>query len=209
MLNTMNKLDSGGHALIVCIGDSITEQNYHLHGKLNYVGQLTERLMTRYNRRTMVVNAGKSGDTTGGILARLTRDALRFQPDLVTVMIGMNDSAGERMPLGEFRENLEQIVNRIREAGSEALLLTQNMLDYQIREEAVETRRLYPRYADAVREAASACSVPLCDVYRRWEEATGGQTNAHLMLMHDSIHPGEQGHVLIYEALCGTLNISE
>lgn len=61
----MKKLEGGERAFVVCIGDSITEQNYHLHGKL-YVGQLTGRLMELYSRSSLELNAGISGDTTTG-----------------------------------------------------------------------------------------------------------------------------------------------
>lgn len=208
MLNTIKKLAGGERAFIVCIGDSITEQNYHLQGKLNYVGQLTERLMELYSRRSRVLNAGTSGDTTSGLLQRIERDAIRFKPDLVTVMIGMNDAEKGLSYVGEFKRNLDQIICRIVESGSEALLLTQNGLDFNINEEAVNSRTSYPAFAAAIREVASAAGVPLCDIYHKWDQHIQGNTNAHLMLMHDSIHPGELGHAFMAAELFEYLNIS-
>lgn len=208
MLNAIRKLADGEHAFIVCIGDSITEQNYHLRGKLNYVGRLTERLMELYHRRSRVFNAGVSGDTTVGLLNRLERDALRFQPDLVTVMIGMNDSSGERTPLDAFGRNLERIVGDIRSSGSEALLLTQNPLDFHVREGAVTVRGRYPDYVSVIRNTAAATGTPLCDICAAWEAHVNGSTNNHLMLMDDSIHPGERGHELMASVLFDYVGIS-
>lgn len=209
MLKTLEKLAGGERAFIVCIGDSITEQNYHLQGHLNYVGQLAERLMELYNRRSRVFNAGVSGDTASGILDRLECDALRFQPDLVTVMVGMNDSAQGITNVDSFKHNLEQIVRRITDSGSEVLLLTQNRLDYNVNEASVNSRSSYPAYTAAIREVASATGAPLCDIYQKWDEHIKGNTNAHLMLMHDSIHPGVSGHALMTSALFEYLNISQ
>ncbi|WP_135556256.1 SGNH/GDSL hydrolase family protein [Paenibacillus cymbidii] len=207
VLNTIDKLKNGERAFIVCIGDSITEQNYHLRGKLNYVGQFAEKLIDTYGRKFMLLNAGVSGDTTWGVLDRLERDALRFRPDLVTVMLGMNDSTRGEAQVAAYRRNLEEIVGRIKAAGGEALLLTQNPLDFNVHEGAVASRASYPLYAQACREAAMATGTPLCDIYERWNEETGGATNQHLMLMDDSIHPGERGHTLMAGVLIEFLGI--
>ena len=206
-LRVLDQLQRGEQAFIVCIGDSITEQNYHLEGKLNYVGLLTERLMERYNRKSYVLNAGKSGDTSQGILNRLDEDALRFRADLITVMIGMNDSVQGEAGIAQFKRNLEQIVTRVIGSGSEVLLLTQNLLDFNIHEQAVLSRIAYPKYAAGVQEVAAATGTPLCDIYSHWCEQVQESTNCHLMLMHDSIHPGARGHAFIAEQIYRYLNI--
>jgi lysophospholipase L1-like esterase len=66
-----------------------------------------------------------------------------------------------------------------------------------IDEQAVLARTAYPEYADAVHEVAAATDTPLCDVYSHWREYVQDSTNSHLMLMHDSIHPGAQGHAFM------------
>jgi len=203
----LDKLQNGERAFIVCIGDSITEQNYHLEGRLNYVGLLTERLMELYNRKSSVLNAGKSGDTAQGILNRLEEDALRFRPDLVTVMVGINDAVLGRDGIDPFKLNLELLVKRIAASGSEVLLLTQNGVDFHVREQSVLLRTAYPSYAAAIQEIAVRSNIPLCNIYERWGEYVQGQTNNHLMLMHDSIHPGARGHAFIAAQLYHYLGI--
>ncbi len=208
MLKTLEKLSKGKHAFIVCIGDSITEQNIHLQGKLNYVGQFTERLMELYKRNSIVLNAGISGDTTWGVLNRLERDVLSFKPDLVTVMLGINDCHKGLEFLPEFKDNLRSIVSQIMHSGSEVLLLTQNMLDYNIIESSVTARVSYPDYIIAIREVAEATQTPLCDIYQKWGEYIKGDSNNHLMLMDDSIHPNERGHIFMANAIYDYLGLS-
>lgn len=203
----LDKLQNGERAFIVCIGDSITEQNYHLEGRLNYVGLLTERLMELYNRKSNVFNAGKSGDTTQGILERLDEDALRFRPDLVTIMVGMNDAVSGIDGITPFKHNLQQLVERIATSGSEVLLLTQNRVDFHIQEQSVLLRTSYPSYAAAIEEVALQAKIPFCNIYERWGQYVQGQTNNHLMLMHDSIHPGARGHAFIAAQLYHYLGI--
>ena len=208
MFRAMEKLSRGEHTFIICIGDSITEQNFHLQGKLNYVGQFTEKLMELYNRKSLILNAGKSGDTTWGVLGRLGRDVLNFQPDLVIVMLGINDSERGPEQLAEFKSNLVEIIRRITDSGSEVLLLTQNMLDYHIIESALIARTSYPSYIAAIREVAEDGKISLCDIYREWEKHCKENTNTHLMLMDDSIHPNPRGHTLMAKVLFNYLGLN-
>ena len=209
MFKTIQKLKNAERAFIVCIGDSITEQNFHLHGKLNYVGQLAERLMELSLRKSRVFNAGSSGDTSWGVSERLERDALRFNPDLVIVMLGINDSQRGLEQIPEFKRNMKSIISRITESGSEVLLLSQNMLDYNLIEPSVVIRATYPEYIAALREVAETTQTPLCDLYQRWGEYVGGNTNTHIMLMNDSIHPNDRGHALMTKVLFNYLEISQ
>ncbi len=47
MMKTIEKIKNGGHALIVCFGDSITEQNSTSNGFSNYAALLSEKLIDR------------------------------------------------------------------------------------------------------------------------------------------------------------------
>ena len=110
---------------IVCMGDSITGVYYHTGGLRAYPEMLEIALHKLYPQGQVTVrNAGISGDTTKGALARLDRDVLAHKPHLVTVMFGMNDMV--RTPLAEFRSNLKEISARCRQSGAEVLLCTQN-----------------------------------------------------------------------------------
>lgn len=206
MLNTIARLSQGERQLIVCIGDSITEQNYHLDGKLNYVGQFSEKLLDTFGRKHLLLNAGVSGDTTWGIVERLERDALRFKPDLLLLMIGLNDSTRGAEQVPAFRSNLRTIINRTREARCELLLLTQNGISFE-QHDNVERRNSYPAYVAALRETAAELNVPLCDMYRAWEEEIARNPNNHWRFMDDGIHPNERGHAFMAQTLYAFLGI--
>lgn len=207
MLKTIEKLKKGDNVFIVCLGDSITEQNYHVHGKLNYVGQLWEKLLNTFGRNCFVLNVGVSGDTTDGMLDRLERDVLRFKPDMVTFMAGINDSANGREGLAKFESNLETIVEKISASGSEVLLLTQNPLCYDVREDAVMKRTSYPDYIEVIRKLAKEKNIPLCDINEKWKDHVQGVFNTHLTFMNDGLHPNEYGQGLIAEFLFDYLGI--
>ncbi len=70
---------------VVFIGDSITHGGqYHIDLALFYA--------TRFpNKKIQFVNAGISGDTSVGTLKRFEKDIALHQPNVATIMLGMND----------------------------------------------------------------------------------------------------------------------
>lgn len=74
---------------------------------------------------TVVVNAGIGGNNTRNLLQRLDADCLSHQPALTIVMIGTNDmNHGKYVPPGEYRQNLQQLAEKIQHSGSRLLLLS-------------------------------------------------------------------------------------
>jgi lysophospholipase L1-like esterase len=68
---------------LICFGDSLTE------GAIGaaYVDILRERLPATVR----VINAGINGDTTINLLRRFKRDVVPYRPDLVVILVGLND----------------------------------------------------------------------------------------------------------------------
>ena len=69
-----------------------------------------------------IVNAGRSGDTTGSALARLDSAVLSQNPRIVIVVLGGNDVL-RRVPHEETFANLDAIVGRIRDRGAAVILV--------------------------------------------------------------------------------------
>lgn len=90
---------------MICIGDSLT------YGLGVPVGDSWVELLNRESSCD-VINKGINGDTSGGMLARLHRDVLEHQPDLVFLMGGANDFI-MGCGLGVVRANLMAMVVRI------------------------------------------------------------------------------------------------
>ena len=67
---------------LVCFGDSITEGAIGV----SYVDKLRARLPG-----VRVINAGVNGDTVIHLLRRVEHDVVARNPDLVTIMVGLND----------------------------------------------------------------------------------------------------------------------
>jgi lysophospholipase L1-like esterase len=130
--------------------------------------------------RVPIVNAGRSGDTTGAALARLDAAVLSRRPRVVVVLLGGNDIL-RRVPRRQTIDNLEAIVTRIRERGAGVVLAS------------VEIGILSAGRGDyeALAERTASALVPdvLDGVFGRQD------------LMADGIHPNNRGYEIIADRI--------
>lgn len=199
---TRSLLATGGEpARIVCIGDSITGVYYHTGGLRAYPEMLEIALRKLYPQAQLTVrNAGISGDTTKGALARLDRDVLSHKPHLVTVMFGMNDLVGT--PLAEFQKNLKEICARCRQAGAEVLLCTQN----SVVETPARSGSKLAEFTQAIRDVGIAESVEVADCYAVYESVRSKDTVEWSLLLSDPIHPNMDGHKVFASAIAQAIS---
>jgi len=189
---------------IVCMGDSITGVYYHTGGLRAYPEMLEIALRRLYPQAKMTVrNAGISGDTTRGALARLDRDVLTHKPHLVTVMFGMNDLV--RVPLAEFRRNLKEIHSRCRGAGAEVLLCTQN----SVVETAARPGSKLAEFTRAIRDVGREEGVEVVDCFAEYEAVRARDTLEWMLLHSDEIHPNMDGHKVFASAIARSISGKE
>ncbi len=198
---TEAKLREGEAVHLVCFGDSVTGAYYHTGGRRAYTDMLGIALRRLFPQADVTMtNAGISGHTTVNALARIDRDVLQHKPTLVTVMFGLNDMA--RVPLDEYRANLQTIVDRCRTAGAEVVLCTPNNV---ISTSGRPSEKLV-QYCEAVREVACKNDVPVCDCYRELDQLRSRDPLGWRLLMSDAIHPNMDGHKRIAELLAKTIS---
>jgi acyl-CoA thioesterase-1 len=104
--------------VIAAFGDSLTA-GYGVETGNSYPDFLQKRL-DRAGRRYHVVNAGISGDTTSGGLARVDM-VIDLKPAIVILELGGNDGL-RGTPLSSTRANLEQLVVDLRKSGAKLAL---------------------------------------------------------------------------------------
>ena len=136
---------------ILALGDSLTA-GYGLAPDQSFPRQL-ERLLRERHPRATVANAGVSGDTSAGGLARLPRLLARLsaKPDLAIVELGANDViraiAPERM-----QANLDSILTEFERCGI-AVLLAGMWAPPMLGAFAERYNRVFPTLAKAHRVA--------------------------------------------------------
>ncbi len=172
-------------------GDSITHGALHTLGWRSYAEHFGERVRWELRRmRDVVINTGISGDRTGGLLGDLEWRVLRFKPDVVSLMYGMNDCTAGMAGREAFRRNYETLVDKIVAAGSIPLLHTPNT----IYGKKSPGRQDLEAYAAAVRDLAAARKLPLVDHWLHWQKTKPKQDDLLPWLEDQSIHPGVYGH---------------
>lgn len=171
---------------ILALGDSLTA-GYGLDQDKGFTAQLQTALNAELDGRTVkVLNAGVSGDTTQGGLARLNW-ALADNPDLVILELGANDGLRGLDPK-LTRKNLDQILAQLKKQGVKILLAGMMAPPNLGAQYGNDFNAIYP-------DLAKKHDVAL---YPFFLDGVAGM--AHLN-QDDGIHPNAQGVAIIVDRL--------
>lgn len=185
----------------VFVGDSITHGCLHTNGERNFFEHLNEYIRWNKGRsRDYFINTAVSGYTTKDLLKEVHERILRFNPQVVILMIGMNDSSSEANPditLNIFNDNLKCLISKVIECRAIPILQTSNTILKD------PSRKDFKKYMDIIRGIAEKNNLLLVDNYLHWSENEGKSTE----WLNDSIHPNELGHKEIYLNIVKTLNL--
>jgi lysophospholipase L1-like esterase len=196
---------------IVLFGDSITQFGFGVDGGLGWVSLLS----SDYTRRADVLNRGFSGYNTNHALDLVPRVFGQPHDDGIlfcTIFFGANDAAlpGEpqHVPLDQYEENLEQLVDKIRTTMQSPtdfpiIFLTPPPVyepqwaaflnvDKSDRDNAV-TRA----YGERVKKVAAKYN---CTVVDSWE-LLQGDSDDRKKYLSDGLHLNEDGNRLIHKGL--------
>ncbi len=151
---------------------------------------LIQRRLKEVGRSWKVINAGVSGDTTAGGLARL--DWLyRQKVDVLVVALGANDGL-RGLPLKETEANLRAILRRGRKEGSRLVLVGMQMPENLGPDYRKGFAALFPRIA----KEEGATLIPFL---------LEGVALDPSLNQADGIHPNESGAGKVAETVWGGL----
>lgn len=148
-----------------------------------------------------VINVGVGGETVDRGLARLEEAVLALNPGYVTIMYGTNDSyvdpgaAESRLSTDMFRSNLEELVDSLREAGVEPILMTEPCYasDGPRNGLGEDCNLRLAEYMEIVRSIANEKETPLIDNFQVWSDAAAEGTDLNDWTT-DGYHPNPEGH---------------
>lgn len=173
---------------IVAFGDSLTA-GLGVRIDESYPAQLQRRLDgLGYHYR--VINAGVSGDTTAGGLRRVSW-ILTSRPELVILELGANDGL-RGLPVDESRQNLQQIIRRLREAQVTVILAGMKLPPNYGQGYTTQFEAMYQTLA---REH----QVPFIPFFL---EGVGGASSLN---QADGLHPTSEGYTVIVDHLLKVL----
>ena len=218
------------------LGDSVTNGCFEVlpamteHGEVgfdvvfepenSYSAHVRKILALLYPKAQInIINAGISGDSAPGGLARMERDLLPYRPDLVVVCYGLNDCCAGDEGIARYHDALVSIIGKLKEAGCEVILMTPQPIcarvHTQLRGEGLRAMAGnlaasfadggFDRYMQAARAAASETDVPLCDVYAKWMTMFENGVDITDLLSNYLNHPTRELHRLFAYSLVHTM----
>lgn len=178
--------------LVICFGDSITEQGGNWGG---YVGIAASLLREQCpHLRARVVAAGVGGSRVPDLERRYATEIESRSPDAVVVMIGINDVwhtlRGGGTPKAEFEAVLRRLVAKMQAADMRVVLCTPGVIG----EKPDGTNPLdgmLNDYADVTRGIAAETGAGLVDLRREFKEhlqAHNPRAAADGILTYDGVH---------------------
>ena len=168
--------------IIVAVGDSLTE-GLGVAEEFAYPAILEKKLWSAgYHYR--VINAGVSGETSSGTLARI-KWVLTLKPDIVILVIGANDGFRGIDP-ELIKTNILTIIRRLKEKKVTVLLGGMQMMQNLGKEYITAFEKVYPLVA----RQENVAIVPFF--------LTGVAANPNLN-QADGIHPTAQGYQVIVD----------
>ena len=169
---------------IIALGDSLTA-GMGVAEEEAYPALLEEKLQQNgYNWQ--VINAGISGETSSGALARINW-IIAQQPDIVILETGANDGM-RGIPTGLIRENISRAVHLLKEAGVEVVLAGMQMLQNLGPVYTKQFAAVYPEVA----EEQEVILIPF------FLEQVAGNPSLN---QEDFIHPTPAGHLIIAQTV--------
>lgn len=186
----------------VFYGDSITHGAFHTFGQRDYVELFAERIRCELGRTMdIIITTAINGDTTRGLLDSFDWRVAQFNPDLVFLMIGMNDCSKDNdIRIDDFESNLQKLATKTIALGATPVLQTTCPI---LPGQAPERFPYFDSYMDRIRKVASDLTLPLIDHTQFWRE----RSESHFYWMSNAFHPNEYGHRAFAEQIYRCLDI--
>ena len=196
---------------LVFQGDSITDagrdkRNYHDVGP-GYPKYASEILVANHPEIDFeFINFGISGNRTDQLFDRLYEDALKFEPDIISILIGINDIWHRKNNIfttdEQFALNYRTILKLIKEkTNAKIVMMTPFVLD-------AEDKDWLKAYLENIKPIVHQLAEEFADEYIRldllFEEAMKTQPEPRYYSA-DGVHPNENGREFIGKIYAETI----
>ena len=206
----MEKIQIKKDSKILFIGDSITDVKFNrrkkftIKGKNVYALQLKKRFK-KYSKNIKVEIKGIASNRTYHVYDRLTPDCISLKPDVVIMLIGVNDAWENYVPekypplLRPMEPHIREIYRRLRTElpNTQILYLMPFLID------AVEEKFPYHKTLDEFREVLKSIALEngatVLDLQEIFYQAQ--KSIEPVKLAVDGIHPTNLGHKVMADAI--------
>jgi len=183
-------------------GDSITHGVIFTYGMRDYSQLFSERVRWELGRKTdIVLNTAVSGDTVRDLLDGFDWRVRQFRPDVVLLMIGINDCSDTRdVTIEEFSDGLARLAGMLKAIDAKTLVQTTSPV---IAGAAPERAPRFDSYMERVRRVAAENGLPLVDHTAYWY----ANEERRFTWMANAFHPNGYGHRAFAHLLFRELDI--
>ncbi len=195
---------------ILFIGDSITDIKfnrkfgYKLKGRNIWALQTAKLLKEKHNNLKFFYR-GIASNRTYHVYDRLTKDCISLKPDVIIMLIGVNDAWENYVPdqypplLRPMEPHMKEIYRRIKTELPETKLMI--LLPFLI--DTIEGKRPFHKVLDEfiekLRNMAEDNADEIIDLQQEFYHAQ--EDTAPTLLATDGIHPTNLGHSVICKAV--------
>ena len=206
----MEKIQIKKDSKILFIGDSITDVKFNrrkrftIKGENVYALQLKKRFK-KYSKNIKVEIKGIASNRTYHVYDRLTSDCISLKPDVVIMLIGVNDAWENYVPekypplLRPMEPHIREVYRRLRTElpNTQILYLMPFLID------AVEEKFPYHKTLDEFREVLKSIALEngatVLDLQEIFYQAQKSIEPKKLAV--DGIHPTNLGHKVMADAI--------
>ncbi|MFC6316104.1 SGNH/GDSL hydrolase family protein [Lapidilactobacillus achengensis] len=200
------------NSTIVFAGDSVTDcgRTYEAEpagwGSFGdgYVSLINAALVALYPEyRIKVINKGVNGDDILKLAARWQKDVVAFQPDYVSILIGVNDvwrhfddaAFQHRADLVDeqlYQTTYQKLIDQTKAQAKQIFIMSPFMFDLNLQD---PMRALVQRYAAIARELATKNDLIYIDIQAAVDHFL--QSTSSYIVTADRVHPNLKGHMLV------------
>lgn len=206
----MDKIALNKDSKVLFLGDSITDvkfnrrKRFSIKGSNIYALQLKKRFQ-KHSRGIKVDIKGIASNRTYHVYDRLTSDCINLKPDVLVMLIGVNDAWENYVPeqypplLRPMEPHIREIYRRIKTElpATKILYLMPFMIDAV--EEKLPFHKKLDEYREMLRNIALENGAKVIDLQAVFNEKQ--KTIAPARLAVDGIHPTNLGHRIIADAI--------
>lgn len=206
----MDKIKIRKDSRIVFIGDSITDVKFNSRFRFKfrvkniYATQLKKKFR-KYSKKINVDIKGIASNRTYHVYDRLTKDCINLKPDIVIMLIGVNDAwenyGPENYPplLRPMEPHIREIFRRLKAELPDAQILYITPFLIDAVEEKFPFHKILDEYRELLKAVALEHGATVIDMQEVFNDAQ--KTTAPKDLAVDGIHPTNLGHSIMAEAV--------
>jgi lysophospholipase L1-like esterase len=137
------------------------------------------------------------GGSTSNDMVRNIQWIMGVEPDLVTILCGMNDCMGGSVPVATYTSNINKLIDRLYQQNPNVKII----LCTPPRTTDTGRTPYIQSYRDALTTIGSSRNIAVCHFENSWD-SSGDATN----ISSDTVHPTPTGQTNMYNTLVPVVN---